>query len=72
MYIYSLNYICSSYQVTVAYLFRKYGINHLIHMDYFYELFMNFLKRKSFSSQISSNSFVFWRWSKVLRVWNDM
>jgi len=53
-------------------------------MDYLLDLFMNFLKCQSVccvavnggteSSQISlkTSSSVFWRWTNVLWVWNDM
>jgi len=43
-------------------------------MDQFYNLFMNLVANWGTEfSQISSRfSFAFWRWTKVLWVWNNM
>ncbi len=64
--------------------FIKLRLNHWCHMDYFNNVFTTFLCLElvvcvavlagSESSLISSkiSKFVFWTWTKVLRVWNDM
>jgi len=62
--------------------FIELRLNHCCHMDYLNYAITTFqgLERSlavyggSESSQISSkiSSFVFWRWTKVLQVWNDM
>ncbi len=62
--------------------FGKLRLNAWCHMDYFNDLFAVFLSLDGVritvcggpeSSRISSktSSFVFWRWTQVLRVWND-
>jgi len=75
----SLNSISSSLS-----LFRKFGINNSIHMDEIYNIIMKVLSQSSsivdrlrsdiklsdFIKKISL--FVFWRWTKVSRVLNEM
>ncbi len=57
-------------------------LNHWCHMDYFNNVLTTFLSLKhgscvavyaeSFWISSKISQFVFWRWSKFLRVWNDM
>ncbi len=41
-------YIKSSHHLKQHCLYRRLGLNHFIHMDYFYNVAMNFPKNKSF------------------------